>query len=79
MLLEQMSIRYNGFRFTKTATLRVRKGETMILIPLYVESGSPTVDGVPVADGEILWLNKDVVVEPRFFCLAATTRSYLSK
>lgn len=72
-------MRFNGMRFTRTAKLRVRAGETLILIPLYVESGSPTVDGLPLADGDILWLKKDVVVEPRFFGLTALTRSHLSK
>jgi hypothetical protein len=75
----QINMKYNGVRFTKTSTLRVREGETVVLVPLYVESGSPTVDGVPVADGEILWLKETVVIEPRFFCLMALTRSYLPK
>lgn len=45
-------------------------GTTTMLLPFRIISGSPTVGGVAVVVGKIIFLKQDVTVQPPFLGLA---------
>ncbi|KUJ06228.1 uncharacterized protein LY89DRAFT_726697, partial [Mollisia scopiformis] len=65
-------IRLTALRFTKRATLPVKAGATIDLIPVII-SQSPTVSNKTLRLGWSLHLTQDEIVELECYCLAMST------
>jgi hypothetical protein len=48
----------------------VPDGSSLILIPIHIIYGSPTVGGKAVTVGTCILLKETALVEPGFYCLA---------
>jgi hypothetical protein len=65
-----VEIYFSAFLFHKTVRVPVKEGATLILIPVHIKSGSPTIGGEAVTVGSYLYVKRDVTVEPSFSCFA---------
>jgi hypothetical protein len=64
-------IRITVIRFCESATVPVKAGSSIDLIPVYIISGTPSIskDKLPLAVGQYVHLTAAAPVEPGFICL----------
>lgn len=62
-------IRITAIRFGTPATVPVKVGSSVDLIPLSITSGTPSVANQPLKIGQYVRLSEAAPVEPGFVCL----------
>jgi hypothetical protein len=62
-------IRINAIRFQQPATVPVKEGSTVDLIPVHIIDGTPSVSNEMLEIGHYVHLTEEAPVQPAFYCL----------
>jgi hypothetical protein len=67
--------RLTAIRFQKAATVPVKVGSTVDLIPVKIISGTPSISNEELKVGQCVHLTKEAHVQPAFYCILLLSQS----